>query len=785
VRVLHRKLWRELRQLRGQVIAIGLVMVGGIGTMVMAQTNYAALDGTRALYYAEYRFAEVFARVKRAPLPLVEAVRTVAGVREAEPRVVGFVTLEVEGYDEPVSGQIVSLPRAGDPGLNRLFLRSGRLPAADDEVVVGEVFAEAHGLRVGDALVAILNGRRQRLAVSGIGLSPEFVYQIRPGDVFPDFERFGVLWMPYEPLATAFDMDGAFNDLSLTLTREAREDDVIDALDALLAPYGGTGANGRDLQLSHRFLDEELGQLQIMTRLFTAIFLGVTAFLLNVVIGRVVSTQREQIAVLKAYGYSRFEVSLHYAELALLLVGAGVLPGLALGAWLGRGLADIYMDFYRFPYLAWTLDPYVVALAFGFAIAAAAIGTAGGLQRVFRLPPAQAMRPEAPPVYRRSLTERAGLGALLDPAARMILRNLGRRPMRTLMSVLGIGLGTGILVLSRFQGGAIEEMVDVQFGFAQRDDFAVLFTEPTSSRAATELAALPGVRAVEPFRSAAVRLRNGHREYRTALQGLPDHSDLKRVLDADLRPAPLPDDGLLLTDYLADMLRVRPGGMIEVEFLEGHRRTVSVPVAGTVHEYLGVGAYARREVVNRLLHEDAALSGAWLALDGGARAGVVRELRGWPRVAAVTDRAATVQAFRETMAESILTFTLVATLMAASIAVGVVYNASRITLAERGRELASLRVLGYTRREVRALLIGELFTLTFLALVPGFLLGVGMVLLLIEGFSSDLYRIPLAIEPSGFAVAGLVVLAATALSAALVRRRLDELDLVAALKLKE
>jgi putative ABC transport system permease protein len=353
------------------------------------------------------------------------------------------------------------------------------------------------------------------------------------------------------------------------------------------------------------------------------------------------------------------------------------------------------------------------------------------------------------------------------------------------MSVLGIGLGTGILVLSRFQGGAIEEMVDVQFGFAQRDDFAVLFTEPTSSRAASELAALPGVRAVEPFRSAAVRLRNGHREYRTALQGLPDHSDLKRVLDADLRPAPLPDDGLLLTDYLADMLRVRPGGMIEVEFLEGHRRTVSVPVAGTVHEYLGVGAYARREVVNRLLHEDGALSGAWLALDGGARAGVVRELRGWPRVAAVTDRAATVQAFRETMAESILTFTLVATLMAASIAVGVVYNASRITLAERGRELASLRVLGYTRREVRALLIGELFTLTFLALVPGFLLGVGMVLLLIEGFSSDLYRIPLAIEPSGFAVAGLVVLAATALSAALVRRRLDELDLVAALKLKE
>ncbi len=395
----------------------------------------------------------MFAAVKRAPLPLVEAVRAIPGVREAAPRVVGFVTLEVAGYDEPVTGQIVSLPGPGDPDLNGLYLREGRLPLADDEVVIGDAFAKAHRLRPGDAITAILNGRRQALRISGVGLSPEFVYQIRPGDVFPDFSRFGVLWMAREPLATAFDMDGAFNNLAITLTREAQEDDVIDALDALLAPYGGAGAHGRDLQTSHRFLSEELGQLRVMTYLFTAIFLGVSAFLLNVVIGRLVSAQREQIAVLKAFGYSRWEVSRHYAGLVLLLVGAGVLPGLALGAWLGRNLADIYMNFYRFPYLAWSLRPSVVALAFGFAIAAAAIGTLGGLQRVFSLAPAEAMRPEAPAVFRRTLSERLGLGALLDPAARMILRSLERRPLRTLMSVLGIGLGIGIMVMSRFQSG--------------------------------------------------------------------------------------------------------------------------------------------------------------------------------------------------------------------------------------------------------------------------------------------------------------------------------------------
>lgn len=782
---LHRKLWREFAQLRGQAIAIALVLVGGIGTMVMALSNYHALADTRAAFYAEYRFAEVFANVRRAPLPLLDRVAAIPGVRQVQARVTGMVNLELDGYDEAVTAQVLSLPRPGDPDLNAVYLRQGMLPRADDEVVIGEAFAEAHGLAPGDRLTAILNGRRQALRISGIGLSPEFIYQIRPGEVFPDFARFAVLWMAHAPVANAFDLDGAFNDLAITLQPQAREAAVIDALDPLLAPYGGVGARGRELQTSHRFLDEELRQLLVMTRMFATIFLAVAAFLLNVVVSRLVGTQREQIAVLKAFGYGRREIGLHYFQLVLLLVGVGVLPGLALGAWMGRSIAGVYMQFYRFPFLAWSLPPVVIALAVGFALLVALLGTFGGLRRAVRLAPAEAMRPEAPAVYRRSLVERLGLARLLDPAARMVLRNLERRPLRSLLSVAGIGLACGMLVMSSSQRGSIEHMIAVQFGFAQRDDLAIAFVEPSSARAIEELAALPGVRAVEPFRSAAVRLRHGHRSYQTALQGLADGADLKRVLDRSLRPVAMPSDGLLLTDYLAELLDVRPGDTLDVEFLEGHRRTLGVPVAGTVSEYLGVGAYARRETVNRLLDEGGAVSGAWLSVDADARAEVLRTLRERPRVAAVTDRNAMIRSFRETMAESINTFTVVATLLAASIAVGVVYNAARITLAERGRELASLRVLGYTRGEVRGLMLGELATLAFAALLPGFAFGYGMTALLVAGFRSDLYRIPLVLLPAGYAFAGLVVLVATLLSGLLVRHRLDRLDLVAVLKTKE
>lgn len=787
MKALDRKLWRDLSQLRGQTAAIALVLVAGIATLVMSLSAYRSLRDTRALFYGEYRFAEVFARVERAPWPLLAELRRLPGVRQAEGRIAADVNLEVAGFDDAVTGRIVSLPDPAQGALNALFLREGRLPdpARADEVVVGEAFANEHGLRPGDTLGAVINGRRQALRISGIGLSPEFVYQIRPGDAFPDFKRYGVLWMAREPLAAAFDLDGAFNDLVLTLERGAVEADVIDRVDDALAPYGGLGAHGRDLQTSHRFLDEELTQLQVMVKLFPGVFLLVAAFLLNLVIGRLVNTQREQIAVLKAFGYTRFEIARHYAALVGLMVATGLPPGLALGAWLGARLAGIYAEFYRFPFLDWSLPPDVVAMAAAFALAIALLGTASGLRGAWTLAPAQAMRPEAPLRYRRGWLERSGLAGLLDPAARMVLRTLARRPLRTAATVLGIGLACGILVMSRFQSTAIDEMVGVQLGFAQRDDLAVTYTHEHDARAALELAALPGVLAVEPFRQAPVVLRHGHREHRLALLGLPPRGDLKRVLDASLAPMPLPDEGLVLTDYLAGMLAVSPGDELEVEFLDGRRESVTLPVRALSREYVGVGAYVSLESLQRLRGEQSSQSGAWLRLAPGARAEVVAALRARPGVAAASDRSAMIESFRDTLAEGVLIFTLVATGMAGAIAVGVVYNSARITLAERGRELASLRVLGYTRAEVRALVFGELGTLALLALAPGFALGYGLCALLVAGFESELYRVPLVVAPSGMGLAALVVLAATAASLLLVRGRLDRLDLIAVLKTKE
>ena len=787
MRALDRKLFRDLWIMRGQAAAIALVIAAGVAAVVMSVSTLDSLTLTRDRYYRDLGFAEVFASLKRAPDHLAERIAAIPGVDQVETRVVAPVTLDVEGFADPVRGRLVSVPEYGTWRLNRLYLREGRMvePGREDEVIVSEQFAGAHGLRPGDRLAVVVKGRRKTLTLVGIALAPEHIFQVPPGAVFPDFERYTLLWMGHRPLATASDMEGAFNDVALTLSRGASLADVIDRLDDLLEPYGGLGAYGREDQVSYRFLDEEFKQLQQMGNLFSVIFLGISAFLLNIVMARLVATQREQIAALKAFGYANHAVGLHYAKLISLIVLAGVALGVAAGIWLGQGLSDIYMDYYRFPFMAFDLRPAVVVGAALVTLGAALLGTFYAVRRAALLPPAQAMRPEPPAAYRITVAERLGFQRWLSQPSRMILRHLERRPLKALLSVIAIALAGGIMMSGTFFLDAIDFMVEAEFGLAQREDLAVSFFEPASHRAVHELAALPGVRRVEPFRVVPARLRHEQRSERTTLQGFVPGADLHRTLDTRLRPVELPPEGLVLSDHLGKMLDVGPGDMLTVEVLEGSRPVRRVPVIALIQQYIGVGGYMSFTALNRLMGEGDAVSGVFLAVDRERSPDIYDALKEMPRVAGTLVHEHVVRSYYATIGDVVLTFVGFVSALAAVITFGVVYNSARITLAERGRELASLRVLGFTRGEVAYILLGELAVLTLAAVPLGFLAGWGMCLYFVSTLQHELFRIPLIVEPRTYALAATVVLASALVSGLAVRRRLHRLDLIAVLKTKE
>lgn len=784
---LNRKVLHDLWRLKWQFVAIGLVIGCGVAVLVMAWSMLTSLHLTQERYYDEYRFAHVFAHLKRAPNSLQWRIARLPGVSYSETRIVADVTLDVPGLPEPAVGRMISLPERMGEGLNRLHLRAGRLPERrrGAEVVVSEAFAGAHGLRPGDQVSAVLNGRFQKLAIVGIALSPEYVYQVRSGEVLPNERTFGVLWMNRIELANAFNLDGAFNDVTLRLVSNAAEPQVIEQLDQLLADYGGLGAYGRDLQASNRYITNELRELRNMGYFAPVIFLVVSAFLLNIVLSRVIGTQQIQIAALRAFGYSRAEIGWHYVKMTSAVVCFGVLVGVLAGAYLGRGMTLMYSHFFHFPVLEFVLQPLVVVWSVLVSAVSAGLGIAIAVLRAVRLPPAVAMQPEAPAAYRPALLERIGLARYVSPPTRMILRHLERRPMATALTILGISLSIGVVVLGNYVGDAVDDLLHFHFWRVQRYNISIGFTEPTESAVLHDLQHLPGVIQVEPMRAVVATFKAGPVSRRQEIMALPEDPKLFRLLDVHGRVQEIPRHGLLISSKLAELLEVQVGDEVEVSIKEGLRPVVRLPVQRLIDDMIGTSAYMHLDSLRETLREGRTVSGAFLYVESDRLPEIYRQLKETPRVASATSKLVALQSLQATLAQTLLQMRAVNLAFAVIIACGVVYNSARITFDERARDLASLRVLGYTRMEISYLLLGELGMIILAALPLGIVLGYALVVFASLGYDTELFRIPVIVYRSTYGLAVTVILLAAAASALVVRRHLDRLDLVAVLKARD
>lgn len=792
MKALDRKLLRDLRRMWSQALTIALVVASGLGGFITCLSAVDSLALARDQFYARGHFADAFASVKRAPLSLVEVLRGVPGVADVQVTVEQLVRVEIAGLADPIIGQLIGVDLRQPPRMNQVTVRQGRALAPPGtgqargdgaiDALVSEGFASVRGLRPGDELTALVNGKRRSLRIVGTALSPEFIFAGLAG--MPDMRGFGVFWVDREALAAAYDMQGAFNRVAVKLAPQASEPAVLDGLARLLAPYGGRDVRGREDQTSHAMLDNEIKEQRVMGTVLPAIFLAVAAFLLHVVLSRLVSTQREQIAALKALGYANAAIAGHYLKLVALIVAVGLLLGVALGDWLGTLLTRLYAEFFFFPVFEHRIAPWLILVGAGVTGATALLGTLSAVGATVRLAPAEAMRPPAPGLYRRTVLERLGVQRI-PPALRMVLRNMERRPLRTLLTIGGTAASVAIVIMGNFFSDAIDHIVDTTFRLSMRSDVNVWMAEPVDALARLQLARLPGVALVEPSRSVAVRLHHGHRNERVGLQGIASDAHLQRIIDVDGRQSPVPASGLLLTDRLADKLGVRPGDSVQMEVLEGRQRSLSVPVQATVREMMGLNAYVQRDTLNRWLQEGDVASQFAVALEPGSEPRFLGATKELPRVAGAFSKATLLRNMEDVSARNVRIMSTILTLFAAVIAVGVVYNNARIALAERTWELASLRVLGFTRGEVSALLLGELAIGIVLALPVGMALGWGLVHLVVDLLRNDQFLFPVVIGPRTYAVAGLCVVAAGMASALVVRRQIDRLDMVGALKTRE
>ena len=643
MRALDRKLLRDLWRMWSQALTIALVVASGVGGFIATLSAVDSLAAARDRFYADGHFAQVFAALKRAPLALQQRLLEVPGVADVQGTVERTVRVEVEGLGDPILGHLIGVDRRTPRRLNQVVVAGGRALDADArhgdgaiEALVSQGFAQAHGLRPGSRLSALVNGKRRPLLVVGTALSPEYVFAGLWG--MPDLRGFGVFWVDHDTLAAAFDMQGGFDHVSVRLGTGASERAVIDRLQTILAPYGGRDVHGRDEQGSHAMLDNEIKEQRVLGTVLPAIFLAVAAFLLNVVVSRLVATQREQIATLKAVGYRNVHIAAHYLKFVLLIAVCGIVIGVVAGGWMGSLLTGLYAEFFRFPRFEHRVSLSLVALAGGIALTTAALGTLNAIAATVRLAPAEAMRPPAPERYRRTLVERLGIGAMA-PALRMILRNLERKPLRSSLAVLGVAAALAIVVVGNFVRDAIDVIVDVQFRQALRGDVTMWTLDATEDGAARELARLPAATGVESVRFVPVTFSRGHRRERSMIRGYHGRAQLYRVIDGDRRELLLEGRGLVLNERLAEKLGARRGDRVLVHAIEGRGQTFELPVGQIVPEMMGLNAYMDRRELNRLLGDGDLSTGFVVATERGQEARLLDASKGLPQVAGAWSKA--------------------------------------------------------------------------------------------------------------------------------------------------
>ena len=779
---------RDLWHLRGQVLAIAIVIASGAATLIMFRSTQEALEETTAAYYERYAFGDVFATLTRAPASVGKRLSEVDGVRLVQTRISGFAMVELAHFDEPVVAQLISLPDFGEPVLNRLALRGGRLPdsGADHEVVLNEPFAEAHDLRPGDTLTLIMNGRRKSFTVVGQVLSPEFAYSLGPGAVMPDNLRFGVMWINESALASTYDLRGGFNSVSLNLEPGADVPGVLKEVDALLQPYGGAGSLHRDDQLSNWFIRNEIKQLGIMASILPTIFLIVSALLTHLVLARLIATERSQIGLLKAFGYSNFQVTMHYMKAVLVIVAIGVVAGSVLGGILGEMNTRLYAESFRFPLLVYSMDGKSLLVATAATLFASVLGALGSVRRASRLSPAQAMVPPAPPAYRRSVLAASPLGRWLDRPTRMILRNAIRLPSRSAFTIFGLASSVALLVVAFQWKDALLHLLHTVYYEAQHQTMTVGLSERHSRSVLGDFRHLPGVMAVEPASMVAADFNVGSITHRGAVTATCADVFLQPPYDTEnMAAVAVPPEGLMLATRLARKLNVGVGDLVEVRFLEDRRPVVHVPVTGLFETFLGTPAYMHCDRVDRIFRRAPSVQFVHLWVDRHREAEIYDVVRRVPALSAVVLRTAAIESFQETIIAHLNVFIFIFAGFACALCAGVAYNANRIALSERGRELATLRVLGFTRGEISYLLLGEVALLSIIGMPLGCLLGWMLTGAMARAFDTELFRIPLVIEPSTYGYALLIALIATIIAGALVNRRLRRLDLIEVLKTRE
>lgn len=773
-----------------QSLGVVAVVTCGIAAYICVFSSYLNLKLTRDIYYSQNRFADFEIMVDRAPETAVAKLKSIPGVSQVRKRIVKDVNVDVPGIEEPRVGRLISMPLPRRPVINDITLLAGRYfeSGTQTETILSDHFAKANGLEIGENIDISVDNKKYSLRIVGIGASPEYVYMIRDLQSFvPTPERFGVLWVPESFAETALDMKSACNNIVGLADSPDQVDTILELADRMLDPYGVFAKTERENQLSNRFLTNDIRGLAVSARVVPTLFLGIAAMIILILLNRMVRTERTQIGLMKAFGYSNWSVGRHYIEYGIVLAIVGCLFGFGLGEWMAGSMIAAYIELYQFPILESRIYPDVLSSAVAITLGFATLGALTAAIQAAGIQPAESMRAEAPRSVNKVWIEYfPPIWSRITFTWKMILRNISRNRFRAGVNLFGVAVSLTLMLMGRFMSDATNYGMLFQFEDVQRDDAKISFQHEQGAAALFDAGRFPSVRRAEPLLEHPFEIRSAWKKRDVVVTGVNADSELYKVIDFDRKDFPLGGNSIVIAKGLADILRVGPGDTVELESLMGRvDRTFHVPVRAVARQFVGTAAYMDIRDLSRMLNEPLAMSSAMLRLEEDGRAALSRKLKDIGGIASVSYKEDAYQSIQNTLGRGMSITNSFLRTFAAVISFSIIYNITAVSLSERQRELASLRVLGFSAAETGRVMYYENILLGLLGIVGGIPMGMGVCALLVRTYTNDMFQMPFHIEISSYAIAMLLTFSFVLLANLAVRRKIQRLDLVEVLKERE
>lgn len=752
--MLRRKAWRDIRENKGVYIACVVVIAIGLMIYTTMSMVFESMTKSQQNFYSETHFGDGFISVTGFPENKVNSLTFLQGVDQVEGRIVKDVRLLDQQKDSNRYLRMVSVNMTNTPKLNQLRLVTGHLPTdTQSEILVDPQFLTANHLALGDPLKVIIEGQQATFYITGTAQSPEFVYIMKNAqDLYPSPVDFGIAYVPLSSLKAMVKEKGQVNDLTFTLKDGASFDSVKESLQASLKPYGIQSIIPRKDQTSNAILTSKITSMGSMAKTLPVVFLGVATFILYSMLKRLIEQQRVAIGTLKAFGFTDREIVWHYLTYPLVIGTAGGLLGSLSGIALSFPLTTLYKQFFALPGLKSEFSIKYLLISLALSLFFSILSGLSGSIEILRLEPAQAMRPPAPITANKTRIERiTWFWRNLSSQSQMGIRDVFRTPTRSLFNILGIAVVFSLMTVSWSMQNMINLLTVVQLEKVQTYDVKFQLTHPSPTDVTQQaLTHEIGVSRVESVLEAPATLSNGWLKKEVALMGLAKDSTMYNVLDKKGERVEVSEQGILLSEHLAKILNVKVGDTIYVE--SPWRREPlgekgeNLQVIGVVPQYVGLNAFMEEKELQRFLRQGE-ISTSMLVKMNSSDVGLLKsKYRNATNVTSIESLKDSGDKIRKMMDSYGFTTWLLA-ILGGITGFALIYNSSVISLSERKRELASLRVLGMTPREVLRVITSEQWSLYFFGILLGIQLAYGLEFGMAQAMSTDLYSLPAELTP--------------------------------------